>query len=156
VRHLLQMGFVDAQRVGIHGWSYGGFLTLYAMAEAPDLFAAGVAGAPVTDWRNYDTIYTERYLGLPSENEEGYKASSPVHKAASIRAPLLLVANVEDDNVLFQHTLQMSAALQKEGKLFEMSIYPQRTHGVTGDLRKHFYRTMFDFFGRQLRDKLPQ
>ena len=81
VRHLISLGFVDAERIGIHGWSYGGFMTLYALLNAPDLFRAGIAGAPVTDWRLYDTIYTERYLGLPSENEEGYRLSSPVNQA---------------------------------------------------------------------------
>src|SRR5690606_27774246 len=137
IRHLLSLGFVDPRRIGMHGWSYGGFMTLYTMLNAPDLIRAGVAGAPVTDWRNYDTIYTERYLGLPSENEQGYRLSSPVHKAAALNAPLMLVHNIGDDNVLFQQTFLMMVELQKAGKLFETAIYPQRTHGVTGAVRKH-------------------
>ena len=102
--YLLAQGFVDPARVGIYGWSYGGFMTLYSLLNAPDVFRAGIAGAPVTNWRNYDTIYTERYLGLPSENAEGYRASSPVDYAAKLKAKLLIVHNIEDDNVLFQNT----------------------------------------------------
>jgi dipeptidyl-peptidase-4 len=150
LQHLLNLGFVDAARVGIHGWSYGGFMTLYAMLHAPDTFRAGVAGAPVTDWRGYDTIYTERYLGLPAENEEGYRLSSPLNDAAKLKRPVLLIHNFEDDNVLFQHTMQMADALERAGKPFEMMIYPQKAHGVTGEAKKHFYRAVVDFFERRL------
>ena len=112
VRYLLAQGFVDPERVGIYGWSYGGFMTLYSLLNAPEIFRAGIAGAPVTNWRNYDTIYTERYLGLPSENPEGYRASSPVDYAAKLKSKLLIVHNIEDDNVLFQNTVQMIDALE--------------------------------------------
>jgi len=151
IRHLLSMGFVDPARVGIYGWSYGGYMTLYAMLNAPELFRAGVAGAPVTDWRNYDTIYTERYLGLPSENEEGYRLSSVVHQAANLRGSLLIIHNLEDDNVLFQNSLQMANALQRAGKLFEMMVYPQKSHGVSGAAREHMLRLIADFFDRRLK-----
>jgi len=150
IKHLLAMGFVDEKRLGIYGWSYGGFMTLYALTQAPDLFRAGVAGAPVADWRNYDTIYTERYLGLPAENPEGYRLSSPVNFAANLKAALLLAHNLEDDNVLFQNTLQMADALQRAGKSFEMMIYPQKTHGVTGTARRHLWETIASFFERRL------
>jgi dipeptidyl-peptidase-4 len=126
-------------------------MTLYSMLNAPDTFRAGVAGAPVTDWLNYDTIYTERYLGLPSENPEGYRASSPVHQAAALKGSLLLVHNLEDDNVLFQHTLRMAEALQRADKPFELMIYPQKAHGVTGEFRRHLLRTLTDFFQRRLK-----
>jgi dipeptidyl-peptidase-4 len=152
IRYLISLGFVDPARIGIHGWSYGGFMTLYALLHAPDLFQAGVAGAPVTDWHNYDTIYTERYLGLPSENEEGYRLSSPVHSADQLKARLLLIHNFEDDNVLFQNGLQMAKALEKAGKPFEMLLYPQKSHGVTGDLRKHLLETTTAFFERELKN----
>lgn len=151
IRYLLNLGFVDAGRIGINGWSYGGFMTLYSMLNSPDTFRAGVAGAPVTDWLNYDTIYTERYLGLPSENPEGYRASSPVHQAAALKGSLLLVHNFEDDNVLFQHTLRMAEALQRAGKPFELMIYPQKAHAVTGEFRRHLLRTLTDFFQRRLK-----
>jgi dipeptidyl-peptidase 4 len=150
IRHLASLGFVDTARLGIYGWSYGGFMTLYTLANAPDLFKAGIAGAPVTDWRNYDTIYTERYMGLPQDNEEGYRRSAPIHHAADIKAELLLVHNFEDDNVHFQNALQMADALQKAGKQFEMLIYPQKTHGVTGPARKHMLESLTRFFERNL------
>jgi dipeptidyl-peptidase-4 len=151
VEHLVSLGFVDPERIGVNGWSYGGFMTLYSMLNSPDTFRAGIAGAPVTDWRNYDTIYTERYLGLPAENEDGYRLSSPLHQAANLKGRVLLVHNFEDDNVLFQHTLRMADEFQKENKPFEMMIYPQKTHGVTGKVRQHLLRAFTDFLERTLR-----
>ena len=151
VRHLISQGFVDPARIGIYGWSYGGFMTLYALLNAPELFKAGIAGAPVTDWRNYDTIYTERYLGTPAENEDGYRRSSAVTYADKLRAKLLIVHNIEDDNVLFQNTLQMSDALERAGKLFTMMIYPQKSHGVGGPARKHLLELTTEFFETNLK-----
>ncbi len=151
VRYLIAQGFVDPARIGIYGWSYGGFMTLYSLLNAPDVFRAGIAGAPVTNWRNYDTIYTERYLGLPSENPEGYRASSPVDYAAKLKAKLLIVHNIEDDNVLFQNTVQMSDALEQAGKLFDMVIYTGKSHGVTGPARKQLLETLADFFDKNLK-----
>jgi dipeptidyl-peptidase-4 len=149
--YLVGRGFVDARRVGIYGWSYGGFMTLYSLLNAPERFRAGIAGAPVTDWRQYDTIYTERYLGLPGDNEEGYRASSPVWSAEKLQSALLLVHNFEDDNVLFQHTFRMMEALQKANKPFSVMLYPQKAHAVTGALRRHLLETMTAFFERELR-----
>jgi dipeptidyl-peptidase 4 len=151
VRDLIGRGFVDPARIGIFGWSYGGFMTLYSLLNAPDVFRAGLAGAPVTNWRNYDTIYTERYLGLPSENAEGYRASSPVDYAAKLKAKLLIVHNIEDDNVLFQNTTQMADALEHAGKLFEMVIYTEKSHGVTGPVRKQLLETETEFFEKNLK-----
>ena len=151
VRYLLAQGFVDPARVGIYGWSYGGFLTLYSLLNAPDVFRAGIAGAPVTNWRNYDTIYTERYLGLPSENPDGYRASSPLDYAAKLKAKLLIVHNFEDDNVLFQNTVQMTNALEEAGKLFDMVVYSGKSHGVTGPVRRQLLETLTDFFEKQLK-----
>jgi dipeptidyl-peptidase-4 len=151
VRYLLAQGFVDPARLGIYGWSYGGFMTLYSLLNAPDVFRAGIAGAPVTNWRNYDTIYTERYLGLPAENAEGYRASSAVEYAAKLKAKLLIVHNLEDDNVLFQNTLQMSDALEEAGKIFHMVIYPQKSHGVSGPLRRQLLEETTDFFENNLK-----
>jgi dipeptidyl-peptidase 4 len=155
IRHLLSLGFVDPRRIGMHGWSYGGFMTLYTLLNAPDLIRAGIAGAPVTDWRNYDTIYTERYLGLPQDNEEGYRLSSPIHNAANLNASLMLVHNYGDDNVLFQQSFQMMVELQKAGKMYESLLYPQRTHGVTGQIRKHMLESMTAFFERNLTGTAP-
>jgi dipeptidyl-peptidase-4 len=151
VEKLLSMGFVDADRIGIYGWSFGGYLTLYSLLHAPDIFKAGVAGAPVTDWHNYDTIYTERYMGLPNQNKEGYRNSSNVRAAGKLAGKLLIVCNFEDDNVLFQNTMQMMTALHKANKEFEFMLYPQKTHGVTGNLTEGMQQQMTDFFVRNLR-----
>lgn len=150
VEHLVSLGFVDAARVGMSGWSYGGYMTLNTMLTEPKLIRAGISGAPVTNWLLYDTIYTERYLGTPQENEKGYKESSPIHKAANLEGKLMLVHNIGDDNVLFQNMLQMTDALQKAGKHFELSVYPQKAHGVTGPARHHLNEAMVDFFERHL------
>ncbi len=150
IHYLQTLGYADMTRVGISGWSYGGYMTLYSLANAPEVFKAGIAGAPVTDWRNYDSIYTERYMGLPDENPDGYKRSSPQTNAAQIRARLLIIHNLEDDNVHFQNTLQMAQALERAGKQFQMLVYPQKSHGVGGPLRKQMYQAMLDFFDKSL------
>ena len=151
IHYLTAQGFVDPARVGIYGWSYGGYMTLYSLLNAPDVFRAGIAGAPVTNWRNYDTIYTERYMGLPSENAEGYRASSAVTYADKLQGRLLMLHNIEDDNVLFQNTLQMVDAFEKAGKLFDQVIFPQKTHGVFGPMRKDLLETQTDFFEKNLK-----
>jgi dipeptidyl-peptidase-4 len=151
VEHLIQMGFVDPKRIGITGWSYGGYMTIHCLLWAPDLFQVGVAGAPVTDWHNYDTIYTERYMGLPSENAQGYDASSNVKHAAQLKGKLFIVHNFEDDNVLFQNTMQLVNALEKADKQYFLQLYPQKTHGVFGPLRKPMYEAMTAFFDTALK-----
>jgi dipeptidyl-peptidase-4 len=151
IRYLVGLGFADPERIGVTGWSYGGYMTLYCLLHAPETFKAGIAGAAVTDWRNYDTIYTERYMGLPSENPEGYKESSPVHAAANLKGRLLLIHNIEDDNVLFGNALQMTNALQLAGKQFEFQLYPQKSHGVSGKARQHMNAAMLNFFERNLK-----
>ena len=151
VQQLIQMGFVDPARIGITGWSYGGYMTIRSLLLAPDVFKVGVAGAPVTDWHNYDTIYTERYMGLPERNRTGYDASSNVKNAEKLQGRLLILHNFEDDNVLFQNTMQMASALEHADKQFFMQIYPQKTHGVTGELRKPLYQAMLNFFDRNLK-----
>lgn len=151
VKYLLSLGFTDPNRIAINGWSYGGFMTLYALLHAPDVFKAGIAGAAVTDWRNYDTIYTERYLGLPAENPEGYRESSPVHAASNLKGKLMLIHNIEDDNVLFGNMLQMMNALQLAGRPFETLLYPGKSHGVTGKARQHMHREMLRFLDESLK-----
>lgn len=151
IRYLETLGFIDKNRIGVQGWSYGGYMTLYCLLHAPDVFKAGAAGAAVTDWRNYDTIYTERYLGLPSENEQGYRDSSPVHAAANLKGKLLLIHNIEDDNVLFANALQMTNALQLAGKSFQTLIYPQKSHGLMGRASQHRWAEQTRFFEEALR-----
>jgi len=151
VRHLIAMGLADPERIGIRGWSYGGFMTVNALLNAPDVFKAGFAGAPVTSWLNYDTIYTERYMGLPKDNPDGYRDTALPPKAKNFKGKLMLVHNFEDDNVLFQNSLQLTSALQMAGKQFEYMLYPQKTHGLTGPLAQQMNQMMVDFFERSLR-----
>jgi dipeptidyl-peptidase-4 len=151
IKHLVSLGFVDAGRIGIHGWSYGGFMTLNAMLNAPDVFRCGFSGAPVTSWLNYDTIYTERYMGLPSDNPEGYQNTALPPKAGNLKGKLMIAHNFEDDNVLFQNTLQAIDALELAGKQFEFMLYPQKAHGVTGAASRQMNQMMVDFFDRNLK-----
>ena len=152
VEHLIAMGFVDPKRIGITGWSYGGYMTIHSLLLAPDVFKVGVAGAPVNDWHNYDTIYTERYMGLPDQNAKGYDASSNVRNASRLEGKLLIVHNIEDDNVLFQNTMQMANALEEAGKQYFLQLYPLKSHGVYGSLRKPMYQAMAGFFDAHLKN----
>jgi dipeptidyl-peptidase 4 len=151
IEHLISLGFVDRQRIGLFGWSYGGFMTLYTVTHSPGLIKAAIAGAPVTNWRNYDSIYTDRYMGLPTENEEAYRLSSPQTKAGELQSKLLIIHNIEDDNVHFANTMQMADVLEKAGKQFSMLVYPQKTHGVTGPARRHLLEEITSFFEANLK-----
>ena len=141
---------LDPNNVGWWGWSYGGYMTLYAMTHS-NRFRSGVSVAPVTDWRNYDSIYTERYMGLPEQNSAGYEKSSPVHDAKELHGDLLLVHGTGDDNVHFNNTIQMTEVLIQAGKHFEFMVYPGKTHGISGPvdqtdvynrIKAHFERTL--------------
>ena len=154
-QHLGAMEFVDADRMGIWGWSYGGYLTLLAMSygDGPETFHAGVAVAPVTNWRYYDTIYTERYLSTPQKNAAGYDDGSPVTYAENFAddQELLIVHGSGDDNVHVQNTIVMADALIAANKQFELMIYPGRTHGIFGgNTRRHLFTMLTDFFREHL------
>lgn len=150
VAWLRAQSWVDPSRIMINGWSYGGFMASYALTHSKS-FRAGIAGGTVSDWRDYDTIYTERYMGLPSKNEEGYRKSSPRFAAKDLHGNLLLIHGTMDDNVHMQNTIQFAYELQKAGKPFELMLYPKSRHGVTDPLLvKHMRRTMLDFIERQL------
>ena len=131
VQYLKSLPYVDPNRIGIWGWSYGGHMTLHAMFEAGDDFKAGFAGGPVTDWRYYDTIYTERYIGLPQKNEKGYQDSSPVKYAAQLKGKLLIAHGTGDDNVHYANTLSVINALIEAGKYVEVMAFPGRGHGAS-------------------------
>src|SRR6266699_3661218 len=131
VQYLKSLPYVDGNRIGIWGWSYGGHMTLHAMFEAGDDFKAGFAGGPVTDWRYYDSIYTERYLGLPQKNEKGYQDSSPVKYAAQLKGKLLIAHGTGDDNGHFANTLAVINGLIEAGKYVEVLPFPGRGHGVS-------------------------
>ena len=129
--YLKSLPFVDANRIGIWGWSYGGHMTLHAMFEDPEDFKVGFAGGPVTDWHYYDSIYTERYLGLLPQNEESYQESSPVKNAANLKGKLLIAHGTGDDNVHFANTLAVINELIEAGKYVEVLPFPGRGHGVS-------------------------
>jgi len=129
VEYLKSLPYVDPQRLGIWGWSYGGYLTLYTLTHAPSVFKAGVAGAPVTDWTFYDSIYTERYMGLPKENPKGYETSSPLRRAGELKAELLLIHGTADDNVHLANTLAFADALVKAGRPHSLFLNPRQMHG---------------------------
>lgn len=154
VAWLKRQPFVDPDRIAIQGWSYGGYMTLMTLAQAPEgTFAAAIAGAPVTDWALYDTFYTERYMGTPQDNPEGYAASSVfAHLDGLSRAPLLLVHGMADDNVTFDHTTRLMDALQARSIPFELMTYPGQRHGIAGEARQvHLMRTRMNFLNRHLK-----
>ncbi len=137
--------YVDGSRIGLWGWSYGGYMTSYALTHS-QTFKIGISGGTVSDWRNYDSIYTERYMLTPQHNPEGYKKSSPVHAAKDLHGKLLLIHGAIDDNVHMANTVQFMYELQKAGKQVQFMIYPKSRHGVTDPLLvKHWYRMMTDF-----------
>ncbi len=137
--------WVDKERIGLDGWSFGGYMTLYALTRS-DRFRAGIAGGSVVDWRAYDSIYTERYMSTPDDNPEGYQAASVRERAGDLHGDLLLIHGTMDDNVHMQNTLQIAWDLQKAGKPFEMMLYPKSRHGVSDlDLSLHLRETMARF-----------
>jgi dipeptidyl-peptidase-4 len=148
---LKQQRYVDGGRIGIHGWSYGGFMTTYALTHSTS-FAMGIAGGTVADWRNYDTVYTERYMGTPQQNPGGYRSSSPRWAASNLHGALLLIHGAIDDNVHISNTMQLVYELQKADKPFELMLYPKSRHGVTDPaLVRHLRGLMFDFTIKHLK-----
>jgi dipeptidyl-peptidase 4 len=149
---LAQYPQLDKERVAIWGWSNGGSMTLYAM-EHSEAFKAGVSVAPVTDWRNYDSVYTERYMGLPKDNAKGYDEWSMPKAAAKLQGALFLVHGTSDDNVHFQNSVQMIDALIKADKAFRLMIYPNKTHGISGKAsRVHLFQMIEEHFEKNLQE----
>ncbi len=142
---------LDKTRVGIHGWSFGGYLSALALLKCPDVFHAAVSGAPVVDWRDYDTHYTERYLGMPLENTSGYRESSLLTYAKNLRRPLLLMHGTADDNVYFFHSLKLSQALLNAGKPHDFLPLVGTTHMIAEPLQnQRRWETIADFFRKHL------
>jgi dipeptidyl-peptidase 4 len=151
-RWLAAQGYVDPARVGVWGWSYGGYMTLMLMFKAPDVFSAGVAGAPVTDWSLYDTHYTERYLDRPQNDAAGYAASSVLPYAKDLKGKLLVMHGMADDNVLFLHSTKLFRQLQDLGKPFDVMVYPGAKHGLIRQHDgRHAYAAIKRFFDENLR-----
>jgi dipeptidyl-peptidase-4 len=142
---------LDPKRLGWWGWSWGGTFTLYAMSHS-DRFRAGVAVAPVTDWRNYDSIYTERYMGLPSENQTGYHDDSDLNSAANLHGRILLVHGTDDDNVHIENTAQYIQKLIDAQLPYDLQIYPRKTHSIAGpDVRTHLFKRILAQFETYLK-----
>jgi dipeptidyl-peptidase-4 len=155
VAWLKQLPYIDASRIALHGWSYGGFMTAYALTHSAS-WTAGIVGAPVTDWRNYDTVYTERYMKIPRNNPEGYRATAPRFAAGKLHGQMLLIHGGIDDNVHRQNSEQFVYELQRLGKPFEMMIYPRQRHGFADPrLNKHLRQLMFDFIMRTVGSPTP-
>ncbi|HET9481842.1 MAG TPA: S9 family peptidase, partial [Candidatus Polarisedimenticolia bacterium] len=152
VAWLRRQGWVDGSRIGLWGWSYGGYMTLYALLKAPEgTFRMGVSVAPVTDWRNYDTIYTERYMDRPADNPDGYLESAPLHEAHRLGAPLLLVHGTADDNVHMQNSAQLLDALVTAGRPVEFMLYNGKGHAIAGrDARVHLFNRITRFIKENL------
>ena len=152
VEFLRGLPFVDGKRIGIYGWSYGGYMTLMSLMKAPEAFAAGVAGAPVTDWALYDTHYTERYLSTPALNADGYRTSNVLQFAERLSRPLLLVHGMADDNVLFANSTALMKKLQDLQKPFDLMTYPGGKHGLIRQsiAGLHAHTNLVRFFDREL------
>ena len=157
VEWLKKKPFVDADRIATYGWSYGGYMSLKLLEKAPGIFAAAVAGAPVTKWQLYDTHYTERYLGQPQDKPSAYPASGAVEEAVKIRDPLLLIHGMSDDNVVFDNATALMAKMQGAAVPFEMMAYPGQTHRVGGQrISVHLWRTIEEFLADHAGGPVPE
>jgi len=146
INYLKTLPYIDSERIGIRGWSYGGFMTTYAMCNASDIFKVGVAGGPVIDWENYDTIYTERYLKTPQDNPDGYFNSSVINFADMMEGKYLIIHGTSDDNVHFRNSLQMIHTLVEKNKNIDVMIYPSEKHGPGSTSSLHLYNKTANYF----------
>ncbi|MBK7042761.1 MAG: S9 family peptidase [Rhodanobacteraceae bacterium] len=152
VKWLRAQPWIDGEKIGFYGWSYGGYMALQVLGQASDDFTAVVAGAPVTDWSLYDTHYTERYMDQPKDNTDGYAHSSVFAHLDGMRSDLLLIHGMADDNVLFTNSTKLMSALQERGKPFELMTYPGGKHGLAAPwMKKHSNNAIVDFFERKLK-----
>lgn len=149
--YLGSLPYVDKNRIGIWGWSFGGYMTIMSMSEGRPVFKAGVAVAAVTDWNYYDTVYGERFMRTPKENHEGYQASSAFTRADKLHGHLLLVHGMADDNVHYQNCAEYAEHLVQLNKPFDMQIYTNRNHSIYGgNTRLHLYTKLTDYFKTHL------
>jgi dipeptidyl-peptidase-4 len=145
-KYLAGLDYVDGSRIGIFGWSYGGYMSSLCLFKGNDVFKSAIAIAPVTNWKWYDSIYTERYMRTPQENKDGYEDNSPINFVERLKGNYLLVHGITDDNVHFQNTAEMTRALISANKQFDTYFYPNRNHGIYGDnARIHLYTKMTNF-----------
>jgi len=145
-RYLQTLPYVDANRIGIWGWSYGGYMSSLCLFKAPEVFSMAIAVAPVTNWRYYDTIYTERYMGLPQDNPSGYDDNSPINHVDGLEGKFLLIHGTADDNVHVQNAIELAERLIQANKQFDMMLYPDKNHSIYGgNTRVHLYTLMTNY-----------
>jgi len=151
-KELGKLPYIDANRIGIWGWSYGGYMSSLAITKGADVFKMAIAVAPVTSWRFYDTVYTERYMQTPQENANGYDDNSPINHVEKLKGAYLLVHGTGDDNVHVQNTALMINALVDANKQFDLFVYPDRAHGIRKgkNTRLHLFKKMTDFVDEHL------
>jgi dipeptidyl-peptidase-4 len=151
VKYLSTLTYIDTSRIGIWGWSYGGYIAVSAILRGADYFKSAIAVAPVTDWSLYDNVYTERYMGLPNENPAGYKESSALTYVEKLKGNLLIIHGTTDDNVHWQNSIQLVNALEKAGKQFRTMFYPNKNHGIGGgNTRYHLFEMMTNYILEKL------
>lgn len=153
VEYLKSLPFVDAKRMGIHGWSFGGFMTTSFMLKYPDVFKAGVAGGPVIDWRMYEVMYTERYMDTPQENPEGYAKANLLDKVENLKGKLLMIHGAQDDVVVWQHSIDFLKSAVDKGVQVDYFVYPGHAHNVVGRDRVHLMQKVTDYFEQHLKEK---
>ncbi|MFP4366449.1 MAG: S9 family peptidase [Bacteroidales bacterium] len=144
-KYLGSKKYIDAARTGIFGWSYGGYMAGLCMTKGADVFKLGISGAPVTNWRFYDTVYTERYMRTPQENPDGYDDNSPINHVDKLRGKFMIIHGTADDNVHMQNTIEMVDRMIEEDKQFELLLYPNHSHGIRGNAAYHMYSGITDF-----------
>ena len=146
-----RLSYVDPSRIAIWGWSFGGYNTLMSLCHGQGTFKVGIAVAPVTDWRFYDTIYTERFMRTPQENPEGYKASSVLEVAGNLQGKLLLIHGSADDNVHVQNSMDLAELLVQRDIPFDMAVYTDKNHSIYGGkTRDHLYKKMISYLRTHL------
>ena len=150
-RYAAQLPYADSNRIGIAGWSYGGYETLMCVTDPQSPFKAAVAIAPVTSWRYYDTVYAERFMLTPGENGEGYDRSAPINRVHNLSCPLLIMHGTADDNVHLSNTIEFVSRLQESGRVCDMLLFPNMNHSINGcNARAMVYGKMVDYFSRNL------
>ena len=151
VNYLKSLPYVDSERMGIHGWSFGGFMTTSFMLRNPDVFKVGVAGGPVIDWSMYEIMYGERYMSTPQDNPKGYADSNLLNKVQNLKGKLLMIHGAQDDVVVWQHSVNFVKSAVDQGVQIDYFMYPGHPHNVIGKDRVHLMQKVTDYFDLYLK-----
>ena len=150
IEYLRSLPFVDSERIGVHGWSFGGFMTLNLMLRQPGVFKVGVAGGPVVDWGMYEVMYGERYMDTPEENPDGYRETNMINHVPSLKGKLMLIHGMQDDVVVMQHSIKFLRESVAQGKQVDFFAYPSHPHNVRGKDRLHLMEKVSNYFFENL------